>query len=206
MRTTLLNICLSFLFFSLFIQQAQADSNGNISLTLPEQVISQAITAMLPLDIDAHSKNIQGDITIINISELALTDKHLACRLHLAGNNLALVTEIAGHEIRLKVGAVQVEFKTNAALRFDQAEQKLYIKPEVKDISTEGDGKNGDIGQALIALLNGKEFPVSVQRLDPLIARTGAKTLTIKMDIADIQAKQDSLQLQLSPTVTSQAN
>ena len=205
MRRTLWNICLTFLTFSLFIQQAEANSENTITLSLPEQIIAQAITAMLPLNVDARSKNIQGDITIINISDLALTDNHLACRLHLAGNNLAFVTEIAGHEIKLKVGAVEIDFKTNAALRFDQAKQTLYIKPEVKDVSAKGDGKNGDIGQALIALLNGREFPITMQEIDPLVARAGAKILTIETKIADIQAKQDSLQFQLSPVVTSKA-
>ncbi len=181
-------------------------ANDNITLNLPEKVIAQAITAMLPFDIDAHSKNIQGNITIINISQLEITNQHLACQLHLAGSNLAFLTEIAGHEIQLKVGAVEIDFNANAALRFDADKQTLYIKPVVKNVAARGDGKNGEIGQALIALLNGREFPITMQKIDPLIAKAGAKTVTISAKIADIQAKENLLQLQLTPAVTSKTN
>jgi len=195
---------LTFFVFLFFPWSVMA--NDSITLNLPEKVIAQAITAMLPFGIDAHSKNIQGKITIINISNLAITNKHLACQLHLAGSNLAFLTEIAGHEIKLKVGAVEIDFKANAALRFDADKQTLYIKPVVKDVATKGDGKNREIGQALIALLNGREFPVAMQDIDPLIAKAGTKTVTISAKIEDIQAKKDLLQLQLTPAVTSKTN
>lgn len=175
-----------------------------ITLNLPETVIAEATAAILPLRIDAHSKSIEGDIDIINISELQLTDNHLACRLHLAGTKLAILAEIAGHEIKLKVGSVEIDFKTDAAIRFDAKEQILYIKPMVKNVSASGTGSNADIGQALVAVLNGREFPITMQDLDPLIARAGAKTITINTTIADIQAKPKSIQLSLLSSIASQ--
>jgi len=203
MSKVLCTFILIFLTFSFFLRPVTA--SDHITLNLPEKVIAQTISAMLPFEIDAHSENMQGKITIINISKLEITDKHIACRLHLAGNNLAFLTEIAGHEIKLKVGSVEIDFKANAALRFDKAKQTLYIKPVVADVAATGDGKNGEIGQALIALLNGREFPVTLQEIDPLIAEVGAKTVTITTNIADIQAKKDYLQLKLTPSVTSKA-
>ena len=178
-----------------------AETKQYITLNIPEAVIAKATTAMLPLDIDAHSKNIRGDITILNISELQLNSHHLACRLHLAGRNLAFLTEIAGHEIKLKVGSVEIDFRANAALRFDSRKQILYIKPVINTVSATGDGRNGEIGKALIGLLNGREFSITMQELDPLIARTGSKTLIIGTKIADILAQKDRLQLKLTPTV-----
>lgn len=175
-----------------------------ITLSLPETVIAKATTAILPLRIDAHSKSIEGDIHIINISELQLTDNHLVCRLHLSGTKLAFLTEIAGHEIRLKVGSVEIDFKTDAAIRFDAKAQTLFIKPLVKEVSASGTGSNADIGQALIAVLNGREFPITMQELDPLIARAGAKTITINTTIANIEAKPKSIQLSLLSSVATQ--
>jgi hypothetical protein len=174
-----------------------------ITLNLPQTVIAKATAAILPLRIDAHSKSIEGDLRIINISELQLTDDHLACRLHLAGNNLVLLTEIAGHEIRLKVGAVEIDFKTEAAIRFDAKQQMLYIKPMVKDVTTSGADSGADIGQVLVALLNDQEFPVAIQDLEPLIARAGSKTITFNSTIVDIEAKPQSIQLRLRALVTS---
>lgn len=175
-----------------------------ITINLPETVIAKATAAILPLRIDAHSKSIEGDITIIDISELQLTDNHLACRLHLAGSKLALLTEIAGHEIKLKVGSVEIDFKTDAEIRFDAKQQILFIKPVVNDISASNTAPNADIGQALVAVLNGREFPVTMQELKPLIARAGSKTITINSTIANIEAKPKSIQLSLLPVVAAQ--
>ena len=197
-------LCLTLLLLPLLLHPATAAEN--ITLNLPESVIADAITAMLPYRIDAHSKSIQGDITVVNISQLAITRQHFSCRLQLTGNNLAFLTEIAGHEIKLKVGSVEINFKANAAVRFDTAKQTLYIKPVVENITSSGDSKNGEIGQALIALLNGREFPVSLQKIDPLVAKAGGKTVTIMTRITDIQAKKDLLQLTLTPSIASKTN
>lgn len=187
-------------FITLTSSVAESKNQEFITLNFPENVITKAISAVLPLNIDTNSKSIQGDITIINISELQLIDKHLICRLHLAGNNLALVTEIAGHDIRLKVGSVKVDFKTKSAIRFDRKLQTLYIKPVVENVK---DNSNTDIGQALVALLNGREFPISMKKLDPMIAETGSKTLTINTSIANIEAKPKTIRLSLIPTITT---
>ncbi len=174
-----------------------------ITLNLPEAVITKAVAAILPLRIDAHSEVIQGDIQIINISELRLTNGHLACRLHLTGTQLALLTEIAGHEIKLQVGSVEIDFKADAAIRFDAKKQILYIKPLVKNVAANAPGSDADIGQALVGLLNGQEFPITMQELDPLIARAGSKTITINSTIADIQARPQAIQLSLRPQVSA---
>ena len=205
MRTSPILALLAFcLLFSLAGTAIQAKAQDVITLTLPESVIVKATQAILPLRIDAHSKSLQGDITIINISELQLTDNHLACRLHLAGSNLAFVTEVAGHEIKLKVGSVEVDFQTDAAIRFEVEKQTLFIKPMVKNIPTEGKKGNTDIGQALVALLNGKEFPITMQNLDPLIAKTGTKTITINTRITDIKAQPKAIGLSLIPAISAQ--
>lgn len=174
-----------------------------ITMSLPQSVISEAIAATLPLKVDATSKTLQGSITILDISEIKLTDDHLACRLHLAGNQLQFLTEVAGHEIRLKVGSVEIDFKANSELRFDPKQQTLFIKPVIEEVKSSKDVSGGDIGHALVSLLNAKEFPVNMQDIDPIIARTGAKTLTISTKIVDIRAKKKRLKLYLDPTITT---
>jgi hypothetical protein len=175
-----------------------------IRLTIPQSVITEVTRALLPIHIDTNSKSIDGDITIINISELKLTDGHLACRLHLGGNNLALLTDIAGHEIRLKVGSIELDVSTDAALRFDVEKQVLYIKPIIKNVEGSGSGANGEIGKALIAMLDGREFPINMQQLEPFVADTGAKKVTIDTKIVNIEAKPQSLQLSLHPVISTQ--
>ena len=194
-------------FIALFIFASSPQSavaKDPIRLTIPQSVITQVTRALLPIKIDTHSKSVDGDITIINISELKLTKGHLSCRLRLGGNNLALLTEIAGHAIRLKVGSIELDVSTDAALRFDVDKQILYLKPIIKDVAGSGSGANGEIGKALIAMLNGREFPINMQQLDPLVAETGAKTVTIDTKIVNIEAKHKSLQLSLHPVISAQ--
>lgn len=198
-----LPIAMLFLLLTSAGSLAPARAQDVISLTLPESVIAKAFTAILPLPIDAHSKSLQGDIIIKNISDLQFTDNQLACRLHLVGNNMAFMTEIAGHEIKLKVGVVEVDFQTNATLRFDAAQQTLFIKPVVKNLTPRSKDANTDISQALVALLNAKEFPVTLQNLDPIIAKSGAKTIIINTRITDISAQPKVIRLSMVPLITA---
>lgn len=199
----LFRLPLFILFFSLLtIQQLLAAEP--IRLTIPQSVITEVSRTLLPISINTHSKSIDGDITIINISNVKLTAGHLACRLHLAGTNLALLTEIAGHDIRLKVGSIELDVTTDAALRFDTKKQILYLKPVIKDVGAGGSGPNGEIGKALIAMLNGREFPINMQKLDPLVAQAGAKTVTINTQIVNIEAKPKMIQLSLKPVITAE--
>lgn len=181
----------------------QAKAEDVITLMLPESVIAKAVTAILPLRIDAHSKTIQGDIVIKSITDFQLSSNQLACRLHLAGSNLGFVSEIAGHEIKLKVGAVEIDVQTNATLRYDAVQQTLFVKPVVKNLSPGGKDAKADIGQALVTLLNGREFPITLQNLDPIIAKSGAKIITINTRITDIRAQPESLRLSLVPLISA---
>lgn len=200
LRLTLLAL---FLLSSVSQRAIAQEQSEPIRLTIPQSVITQVIRALLPINIDTHSKSVDGDITIINISNLQLSQGHLACRLHLAGNNLALLTEIAGHDIRLKVGTIELDVTSDAALRFDPKKQILYIKPVINDVAESSTGGNGEIGKALIAMLNGREYPVSMKNLDPLVAEAGAKTVTINTKIVNIEAKPKEIQLSLHPLITT---
>lgn len=192
--------CVSCLFL---FNTAPAICAEHILLQIPESILTQATSAMLPFNIAAHSKAIEGDIKVINISNLQLGKNSISCRLHLAGSNLAILTKIAGHSIKLKVGAVEVDFTMQGAIRFDKKQQILYIKPVVDDLSATSPGGDGDIGQALVTLLNGKEFPITLQELEPIVAEAGAKTVTIQTRITNIMVKEDVMQLSLLPEISS---
>jgi hypothetical protein len=193
------------LFLAVAVGQAPpAAAEEVITLMLPQAVIAKAFTALLPLPIDARSKSVQGDIVIKSIKDFKLGNNQLACQLHLAGSNLGLVTEIAGHEIKLKVGAVEIEVQANATLRYDAGQQTLFVKPVVRNLSpATGKNANADIGQALVALLNGQEFPLTLQNLSPIIAKSGAKTITINTRITDIATQPEALKLSMVPVIAT---
>jgi hypothetical protein len=196
-------LTLTFLLLTFAGSLHEAAAEDVITLTLPESVIAKAVTAVLPLRVDAHSKSVQGDIVIKSITDFQLGSNQLACRLRLAGTNLGFVSEIAGHEIKLKVGSVEIDVQTNATLRYDVAQQTLFVKPVVKNLSPGGKDANADIGQALVALLNGREFPITLQNLDPIIAKSGAKVITINTRFIDIKAQPESLRISLVPLISA---
>ncbi len=184
-----------------FINTSEAQER--LTLSLPESVLAEAITATLPLEYTTSSKSLQGKIRVINISDLQILDQHLACRLHLAGDQLQIVTEVAGHKIRLNVGSVELDFRTKAALRFDEKKQTLFITPVIEEVTSSKDAGGGDIGNTIVQLLNGNEFPVSLKDLDPIVTRAGAKTLTVTTRVADIKAKKDWLLVYLDPKISA---
>ena len=181
---------------------AGVPKDKTITLNLPESVLSQAIGEMLPLDIDPATSSLQGSITVSRIDDLKITEQSIFCRLRLSGKKLQILTELAGHQISLKVGEIELNFNCSARLRFDSARQVLYIRLILNDISSPKPS-NTDIGGTLLPLLNNREFPVGIKDLEPLIAQTDVKTVSIIMRISDIQAVNGALQLSIIPRISS---
>ena len=178
-----------------------AQARKMLTISLPETVLSEAISAALPLDYVATSKTLKGTLRIIDLSELQLGDQQLSCRMHLAGQQLQIVTELGGQSIRLNVGDIELDFQTNASLRFDQSRQTLFITPQIEKVNSAKDAGGGDLGNALIQLLHGNEFPVKIDDLEPFVTRAGARTLTVTTRIADIRSQKEWLQIFLDPQI-----
>lgn len=181
---------------------AAVAGDKTITLNLPESVLSQAIGEMLPLDIEPSSSDLKGSITIISIDDLKVSEQKISCRLKLSGKRLQILTELAGHQISLKVGEIELNFNCSTNLRFDRVRQILYIKPTINGISS-AKPSNTDIGSTLLPLLNGREYPITMRNLAPLIAETDNKTVAITMHISDIRAVNGALQLSITPQVSS---
>jgi hypothetical protein len=174
-----------------------------ITLNIPESALAEALSSALPLEYATTSKKLQGTITLKSIRELQLLDQKLACRIQLAGRELTLATEMAGQKITLNLGSVDMDFKANAQLRFDRKQQTLFVTPFI-DPATSGNGNgSGDIGDVLMQLVHGREFPIEMKDIDPIVAKTGAKALVITTTIADIQVQKKRLQFLLEPQIST---
>lgn len=202
MRKFLLLFCSVLLLGTAHINPAAATTD-HITIDLPQQVLAKAISAAMPLEYPAKSKTLQGTITLKNITDLKIVQDHIICRLHLTGNNMQIVTELAGHKINLDVGSVDLDFNTKAKLRFDAAKQALYITPVIDKVNSSNDAGGGDIGNALVALVNGRELPIDLSKIDPIVAETGVRKIIITTRITDIKAKKERLQLLLNPLFTA---
>ncbi len=191
----------------LFLHQqnfaAAVEDNRNIIMTIPEAVIDAALQQVLPITLDDTSSRIEGTVTLVKISRLKLHDDQISFHLDLRGDDLSLVTTVANQDIHLKLGSAQLDFDCDAYLRFDQEEQILYVRPVARDIRPEEGLQRGDIGNALILFLNGREFPLVLQDIEPIIAETSHKNLSIAARITNISSIRGALQLRLKPLITA---
>ena len=113
------------------------------------------------------------------------------------------MTNIAGHQLKLNIGDVLLDFDVSALLRFDPATQTLFIKPHVADLESTGANKGNDLGILLIGLLNGKEFPVKMENLSPIVTDLGNKQLAIQLKMKDIKVRKDALILNMTPEINA---
>ncbi len=177
------------------------DSSQLITLRIPGPVLSKAVDKMVPFDLNVSSKMLKGAVSIIDITDIELKNQQISCRLGLVGKKLRLVTEISGHTINLNVGSVRLDFQANARLRFDSEKQLLYIRPILQRKPNQKPQK-ADIAAALLAIISGRDFPVSIKKLKPLIADTNNKSIMISMKIRNIEAVNNSLLVSITPSVS----
>ncbi len=177
-----------------------ADSSQLITLRIPGPVLAQAVNKMVPFDLNVSSKILKGAVSITDITNIELKNQQISCRLGLVAKKLRLVTEISGHKINLNVGSVRLDFQADARLRFDSDKQLLYIRPILRK-RTNTKPQKADIAAALLAIISGRDFPVSIKKLKPLIADTNNKSIMISMKIRNIEAVNNSLLVSITPSV-----
>lgn len=180
-----------------------AADNQYITVNLPEAVIQNSLTHILPLTLDAATTKTEGTITIEEVSDLRLNDQHISALIKLHGNDLIVKTRVADQAIRLQLGSASANFDCDADLRYSASQQTLYIRPRPRNKEAEYALRDGDIGAALLMLLNGREFPIALHDVKPIIAEASDKTITIRTRIADIRSVPGALQLRLSPVIST---
>jgi hypothetical protein len=172
----------------------------SITMSLPDNVLKEVILKILPLEFGIQSKTLLGSVSIDKIENLQLMENKLSSHITLSGNKLNLITTIAGHDLRMKIGTLTLSFQCDSTIRFDAPTQTLYIRPVVTKIQSD-DRKKTDVAAALVLLFNNREFPIEIEKLNPITADTGSKLLNISMDIATIQLRPNILQLGITPRV-----
>jgi len=177
-----------------------APHKQNIKMTLPDSVIKEAIHKILPLTFKLQSNNLLGSVSIDKISNLRFQNNKLSSHITLSGHKLNLVTSIAGHNLRMNIGTVTMNFRCDATIRFDALSQTLYVKPVISEIESTGNQKT-DIAATISLLFNNREFPLQIQKLNPLITNTGNKLLNISMLISNIELRPASLLVTIKPKI-----
>ncbi|MGI9536709.1 MAG: hypothetical protein ACR2PB_06550 [Desulfocapsaceae bacterium] len=169
-----------------------------IQLSLPDTVVAEVVRKCLPFHVNQPSDSLAGKITVEKIENLTFKDGSLAASVAMTGRDVQLNSSIGGHQIRLNVGNVNLDFSLAAVMRFDQASQTLFIRPTVSGIDQQGT-QNKEVGELIAALFSDQEIPVPVDNLQPIITDIGTRELIINMSIEDIRLKPNTLDLLLTP-------
>ena len=169
-----------------------------IQLSLPDTVVADVVQKCLPFHINQSSEALAGIISVEKVENLTFNDGSLAALVTMAGRDVQLNTTIGGHQLRLNIGNVNLDFSLQAVVRFDKASQTLFIRPTVSGIDQQ-ETQNKEVGELIAALFNDQEIPVAVDNLQPIITDLGARELSINMSMEDIRLKPKTLDLLLLP-------
>ncbi len=173
-----------------------------ITMHIPQSVIRQTLAEITPLSVQTASKNLEGTITIARIAKLKLEHNKILARVHLIGDKLNVITQVAGQNIRLQLGRAEVEIDCQVQVRYNAKNKTLYLRPLAKNIEGADTLKQGDVGESLLILFHNKEFPVTVQELKPILAKAANTSIVIEPRIANIQVVEQAIQMLFIPKIT----
>lgn len=191
-------------FFVLHFMVSPGLGSGQpIVLSLPDTVVAEVVQKCLPLQINQPADTLAGLISVEKVENLAFKDKSLTAAVTMRGQNVQLNTAIGGHQLRLNVGNVDLQFSLQAVTRFDKASQTLFIRPTVSGLDQQG-SQSQEVGTLVASLFNEQEFPLPLDNLQPIIADLGKRELIIDMVVEDIRLGPETLAILLTPKTSVQ--
>jgi len=99
------------------------------------------------------------------------------------------------------VGKVNLRNDWEASLRFDKSKKKLYIKPHIEGPQNKEDFSQGDILiDTLFNALSDIEYPIDVNRIEPITTEIYDTELIINTDISDVYTDSNKLFIEIIPT------
>ncbi len=179
-----------------------ATQQKSITMSLPDSVLKEVISKTLPLEFGVQSETLLGSVSIDKIEKLQLLKNKLSSHITLSGHKLNLVTNIGDHALRMKIGTLTLSFQCDATIRFDAPTQTLFLRPVITEVQS-ANSKQANVAAALVVLFNNREFPIEIEKLNPIMADTGNKVLNISMDIANVQLQPNTLQMDITPRIVT---
>lgn len=205
MRLKLLHIYLpAFLLFVLTSVLPAAAVDQAATISIPEPILFQVIKDGLPIPLEAQNQYVQGNIAIKSLEKLEVRDKSLLLRGVVAGQDFTVNTTIAGKEILMNLGSVQLPVTCELFLRFDKSKKVLFVTPR---FPKPGSLYTTDPADALLLLLSSlgeKEYPVELSSIQPFLTKVGTRNIAIKLEPIDIQTQKGLLLIKMRPRVSNE--
>jgi len=183
---------------SLFIHYsfATTDKEKEITIVIPAKVVAKFINDALPVEIAKHRK-LSGVIRVKSVDKLKLEMNKVSFSVNVRGEDINYTGKIGNLPTSLSLGNIDTSFNCEASIRYDKDENILYVKPRVME---EGN-RNEVLWLLLAALIGDKEYPVKIQKLEPIITRFSNKSATIDMDISNVFTAENRLFIAIRPAL-----
>lgn len=182
--------------------RATGNAEQAVTITLPDNVLLQSLRDALPIPITSTSDSVRGSIAIDTITDLRIHKDYIALQGMITGKDIAVKTNIAGQQLEINIASVELPLKCNLMLRFDPQQKTLFITPKFNNPQQEQ--QIGDPATALyplLAALDGKEYPLRLDSIDPFNAKIGDREIPITLDTMNVTALENHLLMQLIPVV-----
>jgi len=179
---------------------ADADDPKHIVLTLPAEAVLAALQKALPLGIPTQSRQLQGEIIVESVDQLAIRSNIISARGVLSGRNLVVTTNLAGQELQIRIGEVRLPVACDLRTRFDPAKRTLFVTPQFK-ATIQSAGASQDALSSLFGALDGREYPVDLGVLKTVHLRVGSRSIPITVEPVSIAGADNALVVHLLPRV-----
>ena len=189
------------LFFLLFSPStAQVKNTKELTVVVPAESIVKFIQPLLPYSIDM-GENFSGSFWVKSIKNIKITKDRVSFSTHIYGKDIGYSAKIGNQTARFKVGDVNLHNHWEASLRYDKGKKKLYLKPHIESPKNKKDLSQGDILiDALLDALSDVEYPIDLNKINPITADIYNTKLTINTEISDVYSTQNKLYIEIIPT------
>ena len=195
-------ITTSFILFFLLFSTAfgQIKNIKELTVVVPAESIAKFIQPLLPYRIDI-GKNFSGSFWVKSIENLKITKDRISFSAHIYGEDIGYSAKIGKQTANFKVGKVNLRNDWEASLRFDKSKNELYIKPHIEGPQNKEDFSQGDILiDTLFNALSDIEYPIDVNRIEPITTEIYDTELIINTDISDVYTDSNKLFIEIIPT------
>jgi hypothetical protein len=172
------------------------------TVSIPDEVLLQAVKGGLPISIETGSQYVQGDVVIESLEKLEVREKSIFLQGVVSSRNVTLNTTIAGKDIAMSLGSVRLPVSAELLLRFDPREKVLLVTPRFPGPESLSATDPVDAFLLLLSSLGEKEYRVELGSIQPVLARVGTRNIPIALEPVDIQAQKGLLLIKMRAAVT----
>jgi hypothetical protein len=206
MKSTYMSLLLillpAFLLFLLAGTFSAAAVDQAATISIPDNVLFLAIKDGLPIPIETQSQYMRGDVFFQSLEELQVREKSIFLKGVVSGQNVTMNTTIAGKDISMSIGNVQLPVSCELFLRFDVNKKILFVTPHFPKPKSLNSTDPGDALLLLLSSLAEKEYPVELDSIRPIMAKAGTRNISIELEPVDIQTQKGLLLIKMIPRVS----